>query len=99
MKDCTNLLSRLKAALATFEVELAREYKEKLGIKYFGALKLIFHQSKNTALTTDPPVTFRSSVFTVLEVNKDAQKSNLIVSTMIWRIKLIIFKRMAVVGF
>ena len=40
------------------------------GIKFYFTLRIIFHQSKDPSIITEHPVSFRSEVFTALNMDK-----------------------------
>jgi hypothetical protein len=66
-----DLMGRMSAVLSTFhpiiEAELSMMND---GIKYYFTLRMVFHQGKDPDILTDPPVSFRSEVFTSLNLEK-----------------------------
>ena len=61
---------RMEKILASFRDTINTELSKGKGIKYFFTVRMVFHQSKDTSILTDPPVSFRSEVFTALDVEK-----------------------------
>ena len=62
---------RLKNALTSYHNVIIMEKNQKRSIKYYFTVVLIFHKNKNVEELTDPPISFRSSVFTLLDGNND----------------------------
>ena len=65
-----NLFERLQIVLHMFKNTIKSELEKRPGIKYYYTLRMIFHQSKNTSILSDPPVSFRSEVFAALDFRK-----------------------------
>ena len=61
-----DLMGRMVKIISTFRSSIQNELSQRNGIKYYFTLRMIFHQSKDTSILTEPPVTFRSEVFTAL---------------------------------
>ena len=72
-----NLHDRLQAVIRSFKptIEMLYTQSKQKGMKYYFTLKVIFHQAKNETILTDPPVSFRSEVFTKL--HKDSFEKNI----------------------
>ena len=62
---------RLKNALTSYHDTIIVQKNAKKSIKYYFTVVLIFHKNKNTEELTDPPISFRSAVFTLLDGNID----------------------------
>ena len=67
-QNTMNLPDRMKQALSTFTDCIEKEITIKREIKYFFTIKLMFHQSKDIEILTDPPVTFRTDAYTSLNM-------------------------------
>ena len=65
-----DLLERLRIIGNTFTPIINGEIHRKKGIKWYLSLKLMFCQAKDVTDLTDPPVLFRSEVFTSLDASK-----------------------------
>ena len=65
-----DLLQRLNIMMNTFTPIIQGEIHRKKGIKWYFSLKMVFCQPKDVIDLTDPPVTFRSEVFTSLDDEK-----------------------------
>jgi len=61
---------KLTNALPMFKPIIQNELENKPAVKYFFTLKMVFHQSKDTSILTDVPVSFRSEVFSALDDSK-----------------------------
>ena len=62
---------RLKSALASYHNVIIVEKNQKKSIKYYFTVLLVFHKNKNIEELTDPPISFRSNVLTLLDGNVD----------------------------
>ena len=74
-----NLHDRLQTVIQSFKatIEMLYSQSKQKGMKYYFTLKAIFHQAKDETILTDPPVSFRSEVFTMLHTDsfeKNIQK-------------------------
>ena len=65
-----DLLQRLNITMNTFTPIIQGEIHRKEGIKWYFSLKMVFFKAKDVTDLTDPPVTFRSEVFTSLDDEK-----------------------------
>ena len=72
----TDLFDRLKRVMGTFHDTIHAEKARKKTIKYYFTLKLVFHKNKNIEELTDPPISFRSKVFTLLDKNTNDVDDN-----------------------
>ena len=64
------LQQRLLTVMNTFTPIIQGEIVSKKGVKWYLSLRLIFCQAKDVTDLTDPPVVFRSEVFTSLDDSK-----------------------------
>ena len=71
--DQTNkddLFGRCEKILSTFKSVLVIELSNGKGVKFYFTIRAIFHQSKDPSIITEPPASFRSEVFTALNMDK-----------------------------
>ena len=65
-----DLFARCEKVLSTLKSVLIIELLDKKGVKFYFTIRAIFHQSKDPSIITEPPVSFRSEVFTALNTDK-----------------------------
>lgn len=65
-----DLFTRCEKVLSTFKSIVVKELSDGKGVKFYFTLRMIFHQSKDPSILTDVPVSFRSEVFTALNMDK-----------------------------
>ena len=65
-----DLVGRMEKLITTFRSSIEVQLSKLNAIKYYFTLRMIFHQSKDNSIVTDPPVSFRSEVFTALNSEK-----------------------------
>ena len=75
-ENTKNLSDRLYNALKTFKSIL--EFEKSTAKKYYISLNITFCQSKDSTQITDPPVTFRSEVQTLLQTTHTEKQLKLI---------------------
>ena len=61
----------MNRVIVSFHDTITSEKAQKKNIKYYFTLKLLFHKNKNIEELTDPPISFQSKVFTLLDANID----------------------------
>ena len=64
------LFERLNNVVNMFKDTIILETDKKKAIKYFFTIKLVFHKNKDEDELSDPPISFRSTVFTILPSNR-----------------------------
>lgn len=60
----------LENSLQRYRFVTEKELRKRSGVKYYFTLSTIFHQSKDKSIVTDVPVSFRTEVFTALNMEK-----------------------------
>ena len=70
VENRTHLMDRMEIVISTFREIIEKELKKINGMKYYFTLRIMFHQGKDPSILTDPPISFRSEVFTALNSEK-----------------------------